>query len=533
MKINKLLLAVSFIFIVSFQLHCKNDFTLNFNNVDIKTFIKFMSEMTHQNYVVDPQVRGNVTVYSQKPVPVEDINEIFLSILGMYGYTVIQKDNISLVIPIPDAKSKSTGINIGQIPKSKIEDFVNQIVVVNNCSASDISSILSPYLTKGGKITVDERTNSLIISDIGSSVAKLMEIMKEIDTPSPPGKEEFRIFKLQNAASEEIAKVLSQVLSRKSSSRVVTRRGSQSKTAIQPTVVASKSTNSIIVYADPDDFSTIEKLIEELDVMTNQVLIEAMIAEVTYNKIKDIGIQWQYADSFLNGKYTGEVKIDFGINSDQGGIVEGLMIGLTKMPLDISNWIKLYATDTNFNILSTPQIMAADNQEATINVSENVPYLKETRFVSGTTSDDTIKSYDYKDVGIILKITPQISQNKYVKLKISQSVTKVIQEKEGGLTTAKREVDTTLIVPNHQTIILGGLIKDEDDEVIHKVPVLGDIPLLGRLFQRKRTESRKTNLLIFITPHIITNFEEAEKIRKEKKAVFDEIKKKQGTKNAS
>jgi general secretion pathway protein D len=187
----------------------------------------------------------------------------------------------------------------------------------------------------------------------------------------------------------------------------------------------------------------------------------------------------------------------------------------------------MYAKDSQFNILSTPQIVTTDNQEAKINISENIPYLKETRFYtySSGQGSDVVKSYDYKDVGIVLKITPQISQDKYVRLKISQEVTKLI---EGGIpeapTTAKRQAETTLIIPNGKTVVLGGLLRNDSEKSVQKVPFLGDIPLLGRLFRKDTTKSVKTNLMIFITPHIISTFEEAEKIKQEKEKYIKEEK---------
>jgi len=520
---KKLLLVLLLSLCFSFCLFSKNEFTLNFNNVDIRTFIKFVSEFTKENYVLDSRIKGNITVYSQKAVPVEDIDKIFSIILNLYGYTVIKKENISLIVPIPDGKVKSGEINIGKVPEQKRETFINQIIPLKYYPAQTISQILSPYLTKGGQITVEERTNSLIISDIGVNIVKIMEIIKKIDTPSPQGKEEFRIYRLENANAEEIAKVLSQILSKKRQATVVSRGRVRTASAIQPSVVAAKSTNSLIIYSDPDDFQTIENLIKELDVMANQVFIEALIAEVTYSKTTEIGIEWMGADS-LNDKYTGTAELDFDVESK---IPYGLKIGIYKGILDIGGFIKLYGKDTTFNILSTPQIMTADNQEATINVSENIPYLKETRFISGTTSStgDTIKSYDYKDVGIVLKITPQISQDKYVKLKISQEVTKLL---EGGIpeapTIAKRSIETTLIVPHNRTVVLGGLIRNDREKTIQKVPFFGDIPLIGKLFQKKTEKNTKTNLLIFITPHIISRFEDAEKIRKEKEKIIEGLK---------
>ncbi len=506
-----------------------DNFVLNFNNVDIKTFIKFVGEFVKENYVIDPAVRGNVTIYSNKPVPVDQIDQIFKTVLSLYGYTVIKKGDVSFIVPVSDGKARTKTINVGDIPKDKLEDYLIQIVPLKYYPSETISQILTPYISKGGQITVDSRTNSLIIADYGENVKKLLEIIKKIDTPAPIGKEEFRIYRLENADSEEVAKVLTQILSKKT--RIITRRVS-GKVPIQPSVVAAKSTNSLIIHAEPEDFPEIEKIIKELDILTNQVLIEALIAEVTYDKTKELGIEWATSRKFKNEKYTGAAGTNLGTleNYATTGIPpEGLSIAMYKgdltFPISVGALINMYAKDTHFNILSTPQIMTADNQEAIINVSENIPYLKETRFVQSTTggTGDVIKSYDYKDVGIVLKITPQISQDKYVKLKISQEVTKLV---EGGLpeapTTAKRSADTTLIVPNNKTVVLGGLIRNDTENSVTKVPFLGDIPGLGKLFRRESKKSVKTNLLIFITPHIISTFEQAEKIKKEKEKLFNQ-----------
>jgi len=497
----------------------KNEFTLNFNNVDIKSFIKFVGEFTRENYVLDPNVRGNVTVYSQKPVPAEQVDAIFSAILNLHGYSVVRRDQVSLIVPLPDAKTSSRDVNVGPVPAGKVDAFLTQIVPLKHYPANVISQILTPYLSKGAQITVEERTNALLISDVGRNVVRLMEIVEKIDTPAPAGKEDFKLYRLQNAVAEDVAKVLNDILSKKRTTRVATRL-QPAATAVQASVVAVKATNSLIVYADPDDFETIEGIVKEIDIMTGQVLIEALIAEVTYEKESDIGVEWSAADTFRGDKYTWSAETDLGV---EGTIAGGLRLGVLKGTTDLGAILKLYTKDSRFNILSTPQIMTADNQEASINVSENRPFLKETRFVSGTDTDDTIKSYDYKDVGIVLKITPQISADKYVRLKLHQEVTKVLETgADGTLTTAKREADTTLIVPNNKTVVLGGLIRNETERSVSKVPFFGDVPLLKHLFRRKSDGSVKTNLLIFITPHIVTNFEEAEKIRKEKAAIVPE-----------
>jgi general secretion pathway protein D len=502
----------------------QKQFTLNFSNIDILTFIRLVSEFTGENFVIDPNVRGTVTIFSQKPVDSEKLPQVFQAVLNLYGYAVVKRDGISFIIPATDARSRSQYVNFGEISEDKNDVFITQVIPLRYYPAETVSQILTPYFSKNGQLSLDSRSNTLFVSDFGITIRKVLEIIKVIDQPSPPGKETLRVYKLQNANSEEIAKILTDVLSKKRPTGPV-RPGPQQ--AISPMVVAVKATNSIIIYSDPDDYSGIENLIQQLDVMTKQVLIEALIAEVTYSADKDVGIQWQDANTFKQGQYVGSVETNFGITSTTGGISSGLKIAIVRGDTivgGIGATIALFGQDTKFNILSTPQIMTADNQEAEINVSENTPFLKETRFVSGTTTtaSDTIKSYDYKDVGIILKITPQISEDKYVRLKIHQEVTKVLSNIDGALTTAKRQVDTTLIVPNSKTIVLGGLIKNEGDSTIQKVPGLGDIKFLGigNLFRRKSQSSVKTNLLIFITPHIVTSFEEAEKIKIDKEKLL-------------
>ena len=527
-KMGRLYKIFLIFFFFSFFICGGSEFYLNFNNVDIRTFIKFVGEITKENYVIDPNVRGTITIYSTTPISIEKIDRVFKAVLNFYGFTVIKKDGLSLISPIAEGKIRTKYINVGDVPKDKEEEYIVQIIPLKYYPPETISQIITPYITKGGQITVDTRTNTLIISDIGENIKKIMEIVEKIDKPSPPGQEEIRIFKLQNADAEEVAKVLGQILQKK----ISTVRAPSRTTPIQPQVVSVKATNSLIVYADPSDFDTIEKILKEIDVLTNQVLIEALIAEVTFDKTKELGIEWATTKKFDNEKYTGTVGTNLGTLSSyiSSGIPpEGLSLALYKgeftFPLSVGALINLYGKDTQFNILSTPQIVTADNQEAIINVGENIPYLKETRFYtySAGQGSDIVKSYDYKDVGIVLKITPQISQDKYVKLKISQEVTKLV---EGGIpeapTTAKRKAETTLIIPNGKTVVLGGLLRNDSEKSIKKVPFLGDIPGLRHFFRKEMTKSVKTNLMIFITPHIISTFEEAERIKEEKEKLIKE-----------
>ena len=524
---TKILLWFFVAFAVSVS--AKNEFTLNFNNVDIRSLIKFVSEYTQENYVLDPGVKGTITVFSQKPVPAEDVDRIFRSILSLYGFTVVKKGDVSFIVPLEAGKVQSNEVTTGAIPASRRGAYINQVVTLKYYPATTIQTILNPYVGKGGQVIVEPRGNMLIISDIGDNVAKLMDLIEKLDVPSPPGKDEFRIYRLENAVSEEVAKVLNEILSKKRSAAAV-RTATPAGQPIQPAVVSSKSVNSLIVYAEPEDFETIEKIIKSLDVMPSQVLIEALIAEVNYDKTSEIGFKWFSMNTFKQGEYTGTAGMDFGINSTTGAITEGLSIGITKGlggVFNMEDFMKAYGSESSFNILGTPQIMTSDNQEASINVVENISYVSQVSFTGGygSTAGDTIKNFSYKDVGIILKITPQISRNKYVRLKIYHELSTLIPGTDAEAPwTSTRKADTVLIVPDEKTIVLGGLIRDHEEIVTEKIPGLGDIWLIGKLFQRTRKTTTKKNLLIFITPHIVNSFEDSERIRAEKKKVMDEFK---------
>ena len=494
-------------------------FKINFPNVDIRSFINSIGEYTKENYVIDPNVRGTITVYSYKSIPAEDIEYVFKAILNLYGFTCIQKDTVSFIVPIAEAKTRAITVNIGEVPLDKQGDFMLQVVPLKHYPVDTVSQLLTPYLTRGGQITVDGRTNTVFISDIGENISRLQDIVTKIDVPSAPGKEEMTIYRLQNADAEEVAKVLTQVLSKQ---RAVVRRGETPP--LQPSVVSAKATNSLIVHAEPVDIPGIEKIIKELDVLTNQVLIEAMVIEVSFDKAKEMGAELTWANTYKDGKYTGSLSSEMGELANTASASGFLEIGLLHKNLSKGAILRMFEKDAYFNILSTPQIMTTDNYEASINVSENIPYLKETRFLQDTSglTGDTIRSYDYKDVGIMLKITPQISQDKYVRLKISQEVTKVTGSIDGQPTTAKRSAETNLIVPNNETIVLGGLVGEDKGQSVQKVPFLGDIPILGRFFRKDETTSVKTNLLIFITPRIMTTFEKAIELTAEKQKIVGE-----------
>jgi general secretion pathway protein D len=288
--------------------------------------------------------------------------------------------------------------------------------------------------------------------------------------------------------------------------------------------------------ADKEDYMVLEDVIQKLDIPRSMVYIEALFMEVDMDTSLNIGIDWTaFGKASLGGKETlvgGGFSPGFPQPSDllQGGLTLGMLTEpLTIAGVTVSNItaiINAVKTDDDFRILSTPQVLTTDNEEARIVVGENRPFqTRATTDVSG----GNFESFEYRDVAQTLKVTPHVTENRLVRMQINLEVTNINQA--ATLTTSstlpvtnKRTVDTTVIVRDQQTIVIGGLIDDTATDNENKVPALGDIPLLGWLFKNKSKTRNKTNLYVFITPRVIKNPEEANLIYKGKKEQIDTIK---------
>lgn len=387
----------------------------------------------------------------------------------------------------------------------------------------------------------------------------MRELIRMLDKNTPRGEGGIHVCYLQNADAENLAKILTAIPGGRSKEILA---GKTPVLSGDVRIVPDKATNSIVITAKRDDFLVIEEVIKKLDIPRRMVYLEALIMEVNVKKDFDLGVEWRAGDqigSYRDGHLgafigsggigqggafstipdSGSVRNSISIPTafSVGVIGTGIKIGDLLFPT-LGAVVRAYQKDSDVHILSTPQIMTTDNEEAEIKIGKNVPYI--TRQETSTANID-YTSYEYKDVGVSLKITPQINQERFVRLKLFQEVTRLIAQegaREGRPTTFKRSAQTTVIVKDANTVVIGGLIGDDVTNVDYKVPLLADIPILGHLFKSITTENEKTNLFIFLTPHIIENQTEAdkvykgkrEKIEKIKEGVIREYKRKQGKK---
>jgi len=404
-------------------------------------------------------------------------------------------------------------------------------------------------VTPGVRIVADERTNSLIIAATEHDTVRVKQLIELLDKKIPRGEGDIHVYYLQNANAEDMAKVLTALPAKQAKAP---QKGRAPVISKEVQIVADKATNSLVITANKDDYLVLEDVIKKLDIPRRMVYIESLIMEVNVDKEFKLGVEWLGMDDF---KYRDKKGGYFGgsggmgnygnmgglastaINSSStvisssslpsgfslGVVGENITVGSVIFP-NLGALLQAYQQDTDVHILSTPQVLTTDNEEAEITVGKNVPYI--TRKETSAANVD-YSTYEYKDVGVALKITPQINQERFVRLKLFQEVTRLIETgglEEGHPTTYKRSAQTTVIVKDGNTVVIGGLIDDNTTNVEYKVPCLGDIPLIGWFF-RSRSKSRdKTNLFVFLTPRIIENPAEAKKIYEKKKEQIDTIK---------
>jgi general secretion pathway protein D len=582
--------------------------SIDFNDVDLSVFIKFISELTSKNFVVDQRVKGKVTIISPSKISVKEAYKVFESVLEVHGYTTVEAGQVIKIVPSPDARSKNIETRLKEEAASPADRVVTQLIPLKFADSTEIKKLFAPLISKSSVILAYPPTNMLIVTDIYSNIKRLLRILKAIDITgmgeelsvipleyadstkfvkildsvfitktrrkagdsepaikfvadertntiivlasevettrikrlihlldkeTPRGKEKIRVYYLENANAEDLAKVLQELPTKKGGTPEGRTTPFVSDTA---KITADKATNSLIIMAGKEDYLVLEEIIQKLDVPRAMVYIESLIMEVNVEKDFNLGVEW-----IAGGKTSIDDKETAfgGAFSSTGGVLpspltsppEGFTLGIFSEAVTIAGItfpnlgavVQAFKKDKDVHILSTPQILTTDNEEATITVGKNVPY--QTR--AGTSDADVDYSYyEYKDVGITLKITPQISKDRLVRLYISEESTKLdelastVDERP---TTLKRTIETTVIVKDKSTLVIGGLIDDSFSQTEYKVPCLGDIPLLNFLFKSTSKAADKTNLFVFITPHVVKHPVEAEEIYQKKKDHIEQI----------
>ncbi|MBI4844413.1 MAG: hypothetical protein HY809_08845 [Nitrospirae bacterium] len=510
----------------------RNDAKIAFNfvDVDMPTIIKFISKITGFNFIFDEKIKGTITIVAPTRLTVEESFTLFTSVLNMKGFTIMPAGSKTYTI-IPSVNAKESGEIPGGQEMPVNDRFITKILTLQHIDANEALKFLRPVVSKEGLLSFFGPRNLLLIVDSASNVEKVSGILSKIDQPpthNEPSK--IHVYFVEHADATELAQVLEGIIRSTRAASQTTPKDPQdtlSESVSRISITPDKATNSLVIVAPPSDFNNILDVIKSLDKRKKQVYVEAMIIEASIDKLKDIGAKWRAV-----ARHNGEPIVIGGVGNlssetvlsiidglsgfSAGGMgnfltIPGSTVGSDSENITVPGFAAIFSLSDFQNavdILSTPQILTSDHEEAEIVVGENVPFISKREGNADTVASTYSTNIDRKDVGISLKITPQITEGDYVNLDIYQEISSVKKTSETifttvGPTTTKRSTKTSIVVKDSQTVVISGLMQEKDEEGIGKTPLLGDIPLLGWFFKYKTTTKTKTNLLLFLTPHII------------------------------
>jgi general secretion pathway protein D len=568
----------------------------NFRDLDLGTFIRFMSEVLQENILIDPAVKGTVTVVSPRPLNLREARQAMLSVLEMNGLSLQRAGTYSKVVPSSKGSSTDYSVRKGRVGPGFGESFVTQIVPLDYVSAQFVADGLKASMSgevgvapmaSGAKVllmgkatavqkalsvinaldaadslknsqTVDIRNTSpsslagqltTMAKDPSSPVAGLLavpddsarklvllgekrvfgealKIIRELDIPARAGR--YHVVPLKNSDANSMAEKLSTILS------TAAKLQPDQKGVLPNSVVADPGTNSLIFVAEDSTARNIEDIIRQLDIQSKQVFLRGLIAEVNMTRLNNAGIDWATwggaitGDAVLAGQaalgnatgipsefvdwFRDLTKVEERYYDEKDNLITSTTYEGKALIYATINMLKKYDA---INVLSMPRLLCTDNMPSELQVGQVIPQLKSK--LTDTSNPSAVQnSYDYKDTGLILKVTPHVRSGNLVALEIEQTVEDVLTPMTVSTpTTSKRQIKSNVIVGDGQTIILGGLIKEADKSVRSRVPILSYIPLIGEFFKSVAKSREKIDLLIFLTPSILETPEEASRLTKE------------------
>ncbi len=482
--------------------------TLNFQDADIQAFISTVSQITGRNFIIDPRVKGKVTLVSGDKLSIDQVYQVFLSVLEVHNFAAIDTETgITKVVPASLVKQSPTPTSsFGPPPEG--DAYVTQIYQLKHGSAQELIPVLRPLLPPTSHFAAHAPSNTLVFTDTASNVKRVLKVVSRIDQPQARG--DIHVVYLQYAKATEMVSLLNNILTSR-------QKTGDAKAKAQPvSVQADEATNSLVLQAPQDEFVFIQDVINRLDIRRAQVFVEVLIAEVGEDKAADIGVRWEFNDNNLQ---TGQTSGNTGFSDVTGGLTLGYISELVTNLFgeegpELSVVLSALRSDSNANIISTPNLLTLDNETAEIVVGQEVPFVTG-QFTTGTTTTtdpetgavvNPFQTIERKDVGLTLKLTPQINKDNSMRLEIEQelsSVSPTVVEGASDLITDTRSIKATVMVDDAQIIVLGGLIRDDMQDTVEWVPVLGKIPVVGSLFRKKSKSAVKRNLMVFLRPKIV------------------------------
>jgi general secretion pathway protein D len=584
----------------------QDEWKINLRNTDLREFITQVSAISGKSFVIDPRIKGNVTVVSNTPMNADAVYDLFLSVLRVHGFAAVPAGSTTKIVQ--QVLAKQSG-NPYDFTNDDSEELITRVVPVKNAVATDLTKIIRPLIPQHGHVAGLDTPNVLLISDYASNINRIIQIVQKIDVsdqtfieivdlkeawvedmltlleklaPDEIGKggkgpnkvtlvasertnslvvkgeqetvervaalvrrldvpanrsSTVQVVRLAHADAEELAELLK---------NLVSDSGSDGKEApgqdVKVSIQADAALNALVIRANPTTMIELKEIIADLDIRRLQVLIEAAIVEVTTDFQQQLGSELFVGDA-------SSANVPLGLTAPSSTLANILQSIATNTPsaIDLGSSpllaggrisedstsfafiIRALAANSNANLLSTPSITTMDNEEAKIVVGQNVPFRTGSSLTG--TQNNPFTTIQREDVGLTLQVTPHVHDGHLIRLEIHQEVSEVEErslqaigsEAAADLITSKRTIDTTVLVANKEVIILGGLTRDKVTNNHTGVPLLGKIPLIGRLFSTETKSYEKQNLLVFLRPTVLSTKDDIQQVTDRKYSRLYEI----------
>ena len=570
------------------------DHLITMQQADIRAFINDVSIVTGKTFIVDPRVQGKVTISSEQSLSKGEVFEVFKDVMRVHGYTLVRTATGEYRVTLIQGAAQDAPFTEGNGINGR---FATTVVKLSNTDAAEAARLIKPVMHSQGQLTANPGGNVLAITDFPENLRKAREIIKAMDV-SDSVIETVRLNNLSAIDAEEALKALAgakpayRVVAIPGANSVIIEgpyaevqklkpiissmdvgsaapRGAVSVVPLRfadgesiiellntllpafqlegqpaPTVAYEPGSNTLVISASGETQAALEQIIRRLDVRRPQVLVEAIIVEISDTTAKELGVEFAIAG--LNGNSVPLLSSNFSraapnilgvaalaaggqdgfTTEEQANLVSSLVgldggiagIGGVSNDTLYSVVVNALETDEDSNILSTPFVTTLDNVPATFLVGQEIPITTGESLGLGTTNVNPFRTFERQEVGIKLEVLPQISEGDVIRLEIKQEVSSIagaITSLASDFVTNKREIETTVLANDGEIIVLGGLLQDDEQIDLAKVPILGDIPVIGKAFQSKGRSRAKTNLMVFLRPKIIRNASDARPLTQE------------------
>ncbi len=532
---------------------------INYVNADLSDVIRSLATELGVNVMLTDVPTRRITFQAPQPVPVPQVGAVLEAILESQGLVIVQTGPVAQVMP--EEKKPATGpVRVGKdFPSPPPLGLVTQIVPLEYIQAEEGVTLLRQVAGKSARIEVVPRSNAVLITDRGVSIARYVDLLRQLDvkTGGEAGLRTY-VYPLKHASAAELAATLGQLFGaavsgpagrqrvqalegrslsdelrsmrqrevesfqqRAQTPQVVTApqvaesaqtevRGLVGRTAIVP----DQATNSLVIRTAPPNFPLLQETIQQLDVRPPQVLLEVLIAEVTLDRPSQWGINWQVftSDDSTRHATVGVGPPNFGDSALAG--LQGLGVRIIRLAsVDVRAILQALATKTNVQVLSTPRILALNNEQARILVGSAVPFTSSTLTGLNAFVNQVVQ---FRNVGTQLTVVPTVNNDGYVTFRVLQEVSalsaQTIAAAQNAPVITTREAETSAIVKTGHTVVIGGLIGESEQVTESGVPILKDVPLLGYLFKSRRVARSRTEIAIFLTPYVVYTDEQADSL---------------------